>query len=79
MICLICRQAEILSEFASVHFARDEMNVTVNHIRANVCPSCGESYLDEDVATSLLRCLEAICLLGIIENDYDYEELIARF
>lgn len=79
MICLICRQAEILSELTSVHFARGEMNITVNRVRANVCPNCGESYLDEEVATSLLRCVEAICLPGSLENDYDYEELIARF
>ena len=79
MICLICRQAETSSEHISVHFVRGELNLTVNHVRANVCPACGEGYLDEEIATSLLRCIEAVCLSGTIENVYDFEELIAQF
>jgi YgiT-type zinc finger domain-containing protein len=79
MICLICRRAEISSDLISVRFARDEMNLTVNRVRAEVCPDCGEGYLDEGIARSLLRYAEAIYLTGSIENVYDYEELIARY
>ena len=55
MICLICRQAETVGGLTSVNFERGEMKLTVNNVPARVCPSCGEAYVEEDVAVKLLQ------------------------
>ncbi len=55
MICLICRQAEILDGFTSVKFKRGEMYLVIHHVPARVCPSCGEAYVEEEVAVQLLQ------------------------
>jgi YgiT-type zinc finger domain-containing protein len=60
MICLICRQAETLDGLTSVHFERGEMRLVVNHVPARLCPSCGEAYVEEQVAVRLLREAEAM-------------------
>lgn len=55
MICVICRQAEIMDGFTSVALARAEFRLSVNKVPARICPSCGEAYVDEEVVVKLLR------------------------
>ncbi len=55
MTCLICRQAEIVERLTSIKFERGEFRLVVSAVPANVCPSCGEAYVDEDVAVRLLQ------------------------
>jgi YgiT-type zinc finger domain-containing protein len=69
MICLICRQAELVDGFTSVTFERGEMRLVVNNVPAQICPSCGEVYLDEDVAVQLLRSAEEMSDAGIMMDD----------
>ena len=64
MICLICRQAEIVDRLTSVTFERREMMFVVNSVPARVCPSCGEAYVDEDVAARLLQDAEEMSKTG---------------
>lgn len=73
MICLICRQAEIVASLTSVTFLRGEMHLTVNHVPARVCPSCSEAYVDKDVAVQLLQSAENIFEAGILEDTIDYQ------
>ena len=68
MICLLCRQAEIVDGFTSAAFERDETRLVVRQIPARVCPSCGEAYMDEDVALALLRELDELTATGIMET-----------
>lgn len=68
MICLLCRQAETVDGFTSATFERDETRLVVRQIPARVCPSCGEAYMDEDVAVALLRQLEELSATGIMET-----------
>jgi YgiT-type zinc finger domain-containing protein len=65
MICLICRQAETIDGLTSVPFERGEFRLVVNGVPARVCPSCGEAYVDEDVAVQLLRDAEEIYDAGM--------------
>jgi len=67
MICLICRQAEIVDAQTSVHFERGELRLVVNNVPARVCPSCGEAYVDEDVALQLLQEAEEMSDAGELE------------
>ena len=67
MICLICRQAEIVDGLTSVTFERGEMRLVVNNVPARVCPSCGEAYVDEDAAVRLLRDTEEMSWAGMLD------------
>lgn len=64
MLCLICRAAQTVSGAASIAFERDEFRAVVHQVPAQVCPACGESYLDEDVTVALLQRLEKILAEG---------------
>jgi YgiT-type zinc finger domain-containing protein len=55
MICLICRNADILESFTTVKFERAEFRLAVTDVPARTCPSCGEAFVDEAVAEQLLR------------------------
>ena len=67
MICLICRQAEIVDGLTSVTFERGETKLGVNKVPARVCPSCGEAYVDEEVAVRLLQDAEEISRAGMLD------------
>jgi YgiT-type zinc finger domain-containing protein len=73
MICLICRQAETVDGPTSIHFERGEMRLVVNNVPARICPSCGEAYVDEDVAVRLLHEAEAISTAGELDNVIEYD------
>ena len=75
MICLICRQAETVDGLTSVHFERREMRLVVNHVPARVCPSCGEAYVEEQVAVSLLRGADELSAAGEVDGVRDYQLL----
>ncbi len=73
MNCLICRQAELVDGFTSINFERGEMKFMINHVPARVCPSCGEAYVDEDVAVQLLRDAERLSAAGVIDSVMEYQ------
>ena len=75
MLCLICRQAETVDGLTSLHFERGEMRLLVNNVPARVCPSCGEAYVEEQVAVSLLREAEAMSAAGELDGVRDYQLL----
>jgi YgiT-type zinc finger domain-containing protein len=72
MICLICRQAEIIDGFTSIPFEREEFRLLIKHVPAHVCPSCGEAIVDENVAIWLLSDAEDVMNEGIIEDVHEY-------
>jgi YgiT-type zinc finger domain-containing protein len=76
MICLICRQAPIIEGRVSVLLKRDEIHLTVNHVPAQTCPYCGESYVEEDVAVRLLNGAVSMSAAGEIESVMEYSSLI---
>ena len=76
MNCLICQQAEIIDGHVCVRLKRDEMQLTVNHVPAQVCPSCGEAYMEEDVAVRLLHGAESMSAAGEIDSSVEYLSLL---
>ena len=72
MICLICRQAEIADGFTAVKFERGEMKMIVNNVPARVCLSCGEAYVEEDVAVRLLNHAEDKYQTGNFHSTSDF-------
>lgn len=75
MICLLCRQAETVDGVTSVCFERGEVRLVVNNVPARVCPSCGEAYVEEQVAVSLLREAEAMFAAGELDAVRNYPSL----
>ena len=78
MICLICRQAETVDGFTSVTFERGEMRLVVNNVPAQVCPSCGEAYVEEDVALRLLRDADAMSAAREMDTVIEYNGFNVR-
>jgi YgiT-type zinc finger domain-containing protein len=76
MICLICRQAELVDGFTSVALERDETKLIVNGVPARICPSCGDAVVDEDVAVRLLDAAEEVAVMGMSENVLEYEKIL---
>lgn len=75
MICLICRQAEIIESFTSVSFQRGEMHLVINNVPARVCPSCGEAYVNEEVAVRLLQDAEEMSEAGMLNAHCEYDSV----
>ena len=67
MICLICRQVETIDGLTSVTFERGELRIVVNNVPARLCPSCGEAYVDEDIAVKLLLDAEEVSKTGNLD------------
>ena len=73
MLCLICRQAETVDGRTSVRFERGEMKLVVNNVPARLCPSCGEAYVEEQVAVRLLRRADEVSATGEVDSVIEYD------
>ena len=78
MLCLICRQAETVHGLTSVTLERGEMKLTVSNLPARICPSCGEAYVEEDVAVRLLRGAEERSAAGELDDVIEYDRVESR-
>ena len=72
MNCLICRQAELINSTISITFERDEFKLVINNVPAQVCPSCGEAIVEEDVTIRLLSAAEDVVNEGIFDDIREY-------
>jgi YgiT-type zinc finger domain-containing protein len=66
--------AEIIDGFTSVNFERGEIRLVVNRVPARICPSCGEAYVDEDIASQLLRIASQMSEAGVFEVECEYSD-----
>lgn len=64
MKCLICKQAETVPGETTVTLERGELTLVIKHVPAQVCPNCGEAYVDEAVGAELLRTAEQMARAG---------------
>ncbi len=55
MKCVVCKQAETRPGTATVTLERDGLTIVFRGVPAQVCPNCGEDYVDSAVADRLLR------------------------
>ncbi|MBC7878495.1 MAG: type II toxin-antitoxin system MqsA family antitoxin [Anaerolineales bacterium] len=72
MKCVICTLSETVDGLTSITFERGEFRLVINNVPARVCPSCGESYVGEDVALRLLNDAENVSSQGVIEDIIEY-------
>ena len=64
MKCVICKQAETRSVVTTVTLERGQSTFVVREVPAQVCPNCGEDYVDSGVAAGLLRSAEDLSRAG---------------
>lgn len=72
MICTVCREARTTQSLTSIQFERGEFRAAVHQIPAQVCPSCGESYVEETVAAGLLQRLQQLMAQGEMDLVLEY-------
>jgi len=67
--------AEIIDGFTSVNFERGEIRLVVNRVPARICHSCGEAYVDADIASQLLRIASQMSEAGVFEVECEYSDV----
>ena len=72
MTCVVCRQGETRPGKTTVVLQRDGATVVINDVPARVCENCGEDYVDEQVAESVLAAAEASARAGVRVEIRDY-------
>lgn len=65
MKCLACKNGTLKPGRTTVTVERDGTTIVVHNVPANVCQTCGEDYLDADVASSLETVLEEAARSGV--------------
>lgn len=76
MICLICRQVDVVDGLTSVPFERGEVRLVVNNVPARVCPQCREAFVEESVAVRLLEISETVSTSGELDSVIEYDRPI---
>lgn len=72
MKCVICRQGETISGSTTVTLERDSLTLVIKNVPAQVCPNCGEAYVDEVVTARLLEDAEAVVEAGALVDVRQY-------
>ena len=58
MKCMACKQAETQPGKPTVTLERNGATLVFKDVPAEVCPNCGEDYVDEAVTRALLQSAE---------------------
>lgn len=64
MKCVVCKQAETRPGVTTVTLQRGESTFVVREVPAEVCPNCGEDYVNSRVTADLLRSAENLASAG---------------
>jgi len=64
MKCVVCKQAETRPGVTTVTLQRGDSTFIVREVPAQVCPNCGEDYVDAAVTAELLRSAEDLSRAG---------------
>ena len=64
MKCVICHQAETRPGTTTVTFERGDSVFVIKDVPAEICPNCGEDYVDDMVAEELIRSTESLAESG---------------
>jgi len=64
VICVICKKADTQPGTTSVMLERNGLTLVIKDVPAQICPNCGEDYIDESVAGELLQHAEELAQSG---------------
>lgn len=59
MKCVICKHSELREGTVTVTLERDATTIVFKDVPAQVCPNCGEEYVDSETTAHLLESAEA--------------------
>jgi YgiT-type zinc finger domain-containing protein len=65
MKCVICKYGETMPGRATVTLEQDGTTVVIKDVPARVCTTCGEEYVDEEIAGRLLKIAEEATRAGV--------------
>ena len=65
MKCVICKQGNTRPGETTVTLERNGMTLVFKDVPAEVCPTCGEAYVDEKATEQLLKSAEEAARLGV--------------
>jgi len=72
MKCVVCKVGETRPGKTTVVLQRGSATVVINDVPARVCENCGEEYVDEQVAQSVLVDAAASARAGVRVEIRDY-------
>ncbi len=64
MKCVICKQAQTKPGTTTLTLERGGATFVVKNVPAQVCPNCGEAYVDEETTAQVLRTAEQMARAG---------------
>jgi YgiT-type zinc finger domain-containing protein len=64
MTCSICKQGETHHGHTTVVLQRNETTVVVKNVPADICDTCEEYYLSEDISAQVLALAEKAVAVG---------------
>ena len=64
MKCVVCKQAETHPGVTTVTLERGGSTFVVREVPAQVCPNCGEDYVEATVTAELLRSTDELARSG---------------
>ncbi|MCK5230256.1 MAG: type II toxin-antitoxin system MqsA family antitoxin [Desulfobulbaceae bacterium] len=64
MKCVICKTGEVASGEATVVMHRNETSIIIKNVPADICQTCGEYYLSEDMTEQVLQRAESASAKG---------------
>ena len=65
MKCVVCRYGETAPGKVTVTLEQDGATVVIKEVPARVCQTCGEEYVDEEIAARLLKIAEEATQAGV--------------
>ena len=64
MKCIVCKQAQTSPGTTAVTLERHGATFVFKDVPAQICPNCGEDYLDDSVTDSLLKSADTMVAAG---------------
>lgn len=65
MKCTICKHGNTTSGKMTTTFERDGATIVVKNVPAQICETCGESYLSQEISSELLKQVESAASQGV--------------
>ncbi len=72
MKCVICKKGSTRSSTTTVTLERGSLIMVIKGVPAQVCENCGEAYVDENVASELLKSAEQTARTGAQVEIHQY-------
>jgi YgiT-type zinc finger domain-containing protein len=64
MKCVICKQGQTAPGTTTLTLERGGLTLVVKNVPAQVCPNCGEAYVEEDATAQVLKTAEQMARAG---------------